>query len=177
MSLLGLLGCYQGQAGSSMPTGAVVSASEPATMPAASQPIARLPEPISLLLPKQIRIHPFTGTRVFSEDGGISGVDVRIEAIDGFGDATKAFGKFRFELYRFAPSRPDGRGDRLASWPADVDSPAANKRHWNGITRTYQFKLAWSEPVPIGKKFVLQAAFDSPYTGRLFDQRIFISGQ
>ena len=39
-----------------------------------------VPEPINLLLPQTIRIHPFTGTRDFGDDGGMEGLEVRIEA-------------------------------------------------------------------------------------------------
>ncbi len=136
-----------------------------------------IPQPIALMLPQQIRIHPFTGTRVFQEQGGISGVDVRIEALDAFEDQTKAFGQFRFELYRFQPNSRDPKGQRLATWVEDVEKPAVNRSHWNGLTRTYQFKLGWNESIPVGSKFVLVAVFQSPYTPRLTDERTFIAGE
>ena len=145
-----------------------------ATRPAAPQAV---PEPLELLLPRKIRIHPFTGTRVFSEAGGINGIDVRIEAVDAFGDPTKAFGQYRFELYTHKPNSPDSRGARIAVWTKDVRDVKPNRLHWNGITRTYQFKLGWTEPIPVGRKFVLTAAFQSRFTQRLFDQRVFVSGQ
>lgn len=136
-----------------------------------------VPEPIDLLLPQEIRLHPFTGTRVFSADGGITGIDVRVEALDAFGDATKAFGEFRFELYAYAPYRPDHKGKQLAIWPANVESPKVNRAHWNSIARTYHFKLEWKNPIPVGQKFVLRAIFQSRFTPRLFDERVFVSGQ
>lgn len=152
----------------------------PASRPIASRPAQEavpVPAPLDLLLPRAIRIHPFTGTRVFGEAGGITGIDVRIEAIDGYGDANKAFGRFRFELFRHKPNSAEPKGERLAVWNVSAADHDQNRHHWNSITRTYQFKLAWDESIPIGRKFVLLAVFDSRFTPRLFDERVFVSGQ
>jgi len=136
-----------------------------------------VPAPLDRLLPQKIRIHSFTRTGVLENDeGGVKGIDVRIQAIDAFGDATKAFGQFRFELFRHKPNAADPRGPRLAVWTADVASFDANRRHWNNIMRTYQFKLGWDEAVPVGRKLVLTATFNSPFTDRLSDQYEFVSG-
>ncbi|MDY7009215.1 MAG: hypothetical protein SVV80_00475 [Planctomycetota bacterium] len=134
-----------------------------------------IPEPIDTLLPKQIRIHPFTGMSVFSEKGDIRGIDVRIEAIDAYGDANKAFGQFRFELYQFKPNSPDPRGVRLAVWNESIEDFKSNRRHWNSIARIYQFKLAWNRPTSVGQKFVLAVVFQSRFTERLFTERVFES--
>ena len=141
---------------------------------AAAQPV---PEPINLLLPKTVRIHPFTGTRSFDEAGGIRGIDVRIEAIDHYGDPIKAFGQMRFELFRFKPNSTDPKGKRIAVWEESIIAPKKNLVHWDKITRTYEFKLQWDSPIPVGRKFVLQAVFTSPFTERMFAERVFISGQ
>ena len=78
-----------------------------------------VPKPIDELLPKKIIIHGWTGTRDFAEHGGIAGLDVRVQAKDGFGDHTKAFGNFRFELYHYTGGA-DNKGDRIAVWNQDV---------------------------------------------------------
>ena len=137
----------------------------------------QIPAPVNLLLPSKIRIHPFTGTRTFDESGGVRGIDVRIEAIDAFGDPQKAFGDFRFELYSFEPFSLDPKGGRIASWHESLIDPKKNLVHWDGIAKRYQFKLQWNEAIPVGQKFVLVATFSSPFTERLFDQRVFVSGQ
>lgn len=136
-----------------------------------------VPEPISLTLPQGIRLHPFTGTRTFDNNGGIRGIDVRIEASDAYGDATKAFGEFRFEMYDYAPNSIDPRGQRIATWTESLQEPQKNLLHWDKITRTYEFKLRWDQPIPVGRRFVLAAYFSSPFTPRLDAQRVFISGQ
>lgn len=141
---------------------------------AASQPVG---QPLCLLLPQKIRIHPFTGTRTFADQGGIKGFDVRIEATDAFGDATKAIGSFRLELYSFKGDSADPKGQRLAVWNIEAGDFESNRSYWNGITRTYQFKLGWDEPVPVGRKLVLVAVFQSSCTPRLTDERVFVAGQ
>lgn len=137
----------------------------------------QVPEPIHLLLPRSIRIHPFTGTRSFDEGGGVRGIDVRIEALDAYGDATKAFGKFHFALYQHRAGRPDPKGARIETWEEDLLSPEKNRTHWDRITRAYQFKLRWFRPVPVGGKFVLVVTFSSPFGERKFAERTFVSGQ
>jgi len=136
-----------------------------------------VPEPIHLLLPTAIRIHPFTGTRTFDDSGGIKGVEVRVEALDAYGDATKAFGNFHFALHAYQPAAADERGKQIATWDESLLEPRKNLLHWDNITRTYRFKLQWYKPIPVGSKFVLAAAFDSPFTERKFAQRVFVSGQ
>jgi len=145
----------------------------PAEQPEGS---VKVPHPIDLLLPKSIRIHSFTGTRTFDEAGGVKGIDVRVELKDAYGEANKAFGTFRFELYEFRPNNPDPKGRLITTWEENLLEPERNVLHWN-IHRTYEFKLVWEHPIPVGRKFVLRVIFSSPFTKRLFDERVFISGQ
>ena len=136
-----------------------------------------VPKPIHLLLPRKIRIHSFTGTRTFHEAGGVNGIDVHIDMLDAFGDATKAFGHFRFELHEFVPNQPDPKGRRVAVWEVPLLDAKKNLVHWSNITRKYTFKLQWDAPIAVGSKFVLVAVFSSPFTERLFSERVFISGE
>jgi hypothetical protein len=142
--------------------------------PVATGPV---PYPITLMLPKTISIHPFTGMRTFEDTGGTKGIDVRIEAKDSYGDTTRAFGDFRFELYTFRPNNLDPKDAKLATWDVPLTDPDTNLLHWDSITRTYQFRLEWSRPVTPGQQFVLVAVFSSPYTERTFAQRVFSAGQ
>ncbi len=137
----------------------------------------RVPEPLHLLLPEAIRIHPFTGTRTFDEQGGIKGIEVRIEALDAYGDPTKAFGDFHFALHAWQAGVADNRGKQLATWEEPLLTGQKNLLHWDSITRTYKFKLQWYKPIAVGSKFILTATFSSPFTERKFAQREFVSGQ
>jgi len=145
--------------------------------PTSQQARVQIPRPINLLLPREIKLHPFTGTRTFDAAGGIRGIDVRVQALDAYGDATKAFGEFRFELFEFVPNRPDPKGNRVNLWNNDLLDPKVNLVHWDPITRTYAFKLQWFNGIPVGERFVLTVTFASPYTDRLFDERVFVSGE
>jgi len=136
-----------------------------------------VPEPVDLLLPHSLRIHPFTGTRTFDETGGVRGIEVRLEALDAFGDSTKAFGDFRFELYAYHPDQPDHRGRQINIWDISLSEPRSNAIHWDKVHRNYLFKLRWDEPMQVGRRFVLGAVFTSPFTDRLFAQRIFTAGE
>ncbi len=142
--------------------------------PPATGPV---PYPVTLMLPKTISIHPFTGTRTFDDAGGVKGIDVRIEAKDSYGDTTRAFGDFRFELYTYRPNSLDPKDTKIATWDVPLSDPQTNLRHWDSITRTYQFRLQWSQPIPVGNRFVLVAVFSSPYGQRAFTERVFVSGQ
>ena len=135
-----------------------------------------VPAPMEVMLPKTVRIHPFTGARSFGE-GGMTGMDVRIEVLDAWGDSTKAFGKFRFELYDWVNTNREHKGERLAVWNRDVEDPQVNRGHWDAIQKTYNFKLGLRNPINIGHEFVLSAYFESNYGPRLFAEKVFISGE
>ena len=135
-----------------------------------------IPAPIALLLPHQVRIHPFTGTRTFHEKG-IKGVDVRIEVLDAYGDSTKAFGDFRFEVYAYQQRHVSRKGQQVGAWQESLLDPQRNLVHWDRITRAYEFKLQWDHPIAVGDRFVLVVVFSSPYSQRLFDERVFVAGQ
>lgn len=138
-----------------------------------------VPEPVNLLLPQKISIHQFTGTRKFDEAGGVTGIDVRVQALDAFGEATKAFGDFRFEIYTFKPNSQDPKGDLWSVWeiePSMLDAKE-NLRYWDGKFQMYQFKLQWDKAIPVGQKFVLVAVFQSPFTDRMITESVFVSGQ
>lgn len=135
-----------------------------------------VPHPIDLLLPHEVRIHPFTG-RTFDEEGGIRGIEVRVEARDAYGDSTKAFGQFRFELYAWRPDRPDAQGGRVAAWTEDLFDARTNVKHWDMIAKRYQFRLLGERSIPVGRKYVLVVYFDSPFTERLRDEYVFMAGE
>ncbi len=156
------------------------SSLQPTTQPAVRQ-YAQIdvPQPVNLLLPKSINIHPFTVTRTFDKAGGIRGVDVRVESFNAFHEATKAFGSFRFGVYTFQANNLEPKGKLSGIWeiePALLD-PRENLRYWNRSQQMYEFKLQWDKPIPVGRKFVLVAVFTSPFTQRLTAQRIFTSGE
>ena len=134
-----------------------------------------IPAPINLLLPKTIVIHPFTQTNTFEE--GTLGLHVRVQAKDYYGDTTKAFGDFRFELYEFRPQHQGKRGAKITQWEVGLSKPKANLLHWDRITRSYEFKLSIDKAIPEGKRMILVVIFTSRFTPRLTGEREIVAGE
>jgi hypothetical protein len=133
------------------------------------------------LLPREIRLHPFTGTRTFDPTGGLRGVEARVEVINHLGEPTNAFGSFLFMLYAYRPREADPRGQRLDTWEITLNNARQNLQYWDSLSRTYKFPLVLREPLPVGKQAVLEVYFQDPVqpegSPRLFDRRVFISGE
>ena len=140
-----------------------------------TEPREEVPPPINLLLPRTLDIHPFTQTGTFEEGG--SGVHARIQARDAYGDPTKAFGDFRFELYEFRTHHQDHKGARLAQWEVKLSQPEQNLTHWDRHTRSYEFKLGWNQRLPTGRRVILVAVFTSRFTPRISAEREIIAGE
>ncbi|MFA6133888.1 MAG: hypothetical protein WC869_07745 [Phycisphaerae bacterium] len=136
-----------------------------------------VPSPINLMLPQSLRIHPFTALRDLEDANGVRGLDVRIEALDAYGDTTRAYGDFRFELYTFRNVSTDPKDVKIAAWDVPMLEAKANLSHWNNITRAYEFKLQWTQPAKPGQKFVLVATFSSPFNQRIFAEYVVVAGQ
>ena len=132
-----------------------------------------LPKDVRVLMPKKIVIHPLTGRRTLDGDGNPSGFEVRIKALDSFGDPTKALGRFRFTLYAFRHHAANRRGDQLAVWDEDLSKARRNRRHWDPIFQTYKFDLQWDRGLSVGQVFILEAYFAGDHTEQLFDERSF----
>ena len=132
-----------------------------------------VPEPIDLLLPKKVRIHPFSGRRWLDKDKRVRGLDVRIQVADSLGDATKAFGTFRFELYAYRSHNADAKGPQVTIWEVPLLDAKTNLAHWDGFVRQYRFRLRLDKPLPPHEPFILEAVFSSPFTDRLIDERLF----
>ena len=134
-----------------------------------------IPAPINLLLPKTIVVHPFTQTNTFEQ--GTFGLHVRVQAKDYYGDPTKAFGDFRFELYDFRPQHQGKRGRKITQWEVAISRPKANLLHWDRHTRSYEFKLSIDKPVQEGNRLVLVVVFTSRFTPRLVAEREIVAGE
>ncbi|MCL2700380.1 MAG: hypothetical protein FWE88_01655 [Phycisphaerae bacterium] len=131
----------------------------------------KVPRPVDLLLPQKIRIHPFTALRTL-EDRNVMGIEARIEALDAFGDPTKAFGDVRFELYAYRANSLESKGDLLNVWSVSIADANNNLLHWDRVTRAYLFKLELTQQAEPADRYVLVAIFDSPYTQRLFAEHV-----
>jgi hypothetical protein len=135
-----------------------------------------VPAPIDLLLPSTLDIHPFTQTATFP--AGDMGLHARVQTRDSFGDPTKAFGDFRFEIYLVDPNQPAQRGPRVAQWEVSIADPEQNLLHWDRHTRSYEFKLGGLSPgrLRTGTRLMLVATFSSRFTNRITAEREIIAG-
>ena len=137
--------------------------------------VGTVPEPINLLLPHKISIHPFTGTQTSDDAGDPVAIEARIKTLDAFDDPTKAFGQFWFSLHHYRRYSTDHRGEQLAVWEEHLLDAKVNSRHWDPISQSYKFQLRWNRGLTPGRQYVLEAQFVSPFTERLFDQRVFVA--
>ena len=80
-------------------------------------------------------------------------------------------------MFQFARNSVDHKGKRIATWEESLLEPKKNLIHWDKITRTYEFKLQWDRPIAVGRRFVLVAVFSSPFSDRMFAERVFVSGE
>jgi hypothetical protein len=117
-------------------------------------------EDVPLFAPTDIRIHPFTAVKDWTGEGRPDGVEVLLELQDRFRDPVKATGSALFELYEYKRNHGDPRGDRLAAWKGSVMTLEEQRTHWNRISRTYSFQLAYPD-VRVDKPYVLQVWFDT----------------
>ncbi|MCK5113793.1 MAG: hypothetical protein KAR11_03415 [Phycisphaerae bacterium] len=134
-----------------------------------------VPAPINSLLPQTIAVHPFTQTNTFEQ--GAFGLHVRVQAKDSYGDPTKAFGDFRFELYEFRRQHQGKKGKKITQWEVAISRPKANLLHWDRHTRSYEFKLSIDKPIPKGTRLMLVVVFTSRFTPRLVAEREIVAGE
>ena len=125
-----------------------------------------VPAPMDNLLSESVRLGPW-----LRMDPTIPGVEVTVQARDRQGDFTKAFGTFRFEVYSYRDASLDHRGKQLAVWDIPLMDPQANRVHWEDIHRAYKFRLQWDGSR--SGRYLMVVYFDSPFTQRLTDQRVF----
>jgi len=102
--------------------------------------------------PVKRRLHPLPRVSIGDKTGGGTGggteggapttIEARLEFTDQFGDVTKSPGAVYFEIFRYQNFIPNHHGDRIGLHNFQLNSPEANKEHWDPITRTYLFHLS-----------------------------------
>jgi hypothetical protein len=125
----------------------------------ASRSVEREANDTPIFSPTDLRIHPFTSVKDWTGDNRPDGIEALIELQDRFRDPTKATGTALFELYEYRRNSPDPRGERLAAWRGSLQTLEEQRMHWNRISRTYSFQLAYPQ-IKASKSYVLQVWFD-----------------
>lgn len=129
---------------------------------------------VSYYSPTRIEILPHSRPRSFDDDLIPDGLKVWLRPIDGAGDAVKAYGVYRFELFHYRAATTDRRGDLIQQWTQPILNPDEQKRFWNKFANACEFQLSWdSAPLPTDKRYILRATFEAPSSNRLFDEHEF----
>jgi len=117
--------------------------------------------------PVQVRVYPSTRF-VFEE--GLPILDARIEFQDAAGDTMKAVGDLRFELAALTPSGEPRVNDPLYEWFVPMRTLEENKRFYDGITRSYAYRLKLETPA-IGNEAVMLIVTYTPPEGKRLSAR------
>ena len=99
-------------------------------------------------------------------------IEAYVELNDQFGDALKALGQFRFELFEYRPAFSDPRGKRFADKGLqliDLTKVQTNQQHWDSITRSYHLNVNLPAEAVGLKQLVLQVTFITESDYRLRD--------
>ncbi len=110
--------------------------------------------------PREIRVHPFTSI-AYDKSADLYVIEARVELLDLNGDATKGVGSFRFELLRsLEPDDVRAESRELMSlWASSIATLEDNAAHYDGITRTYWFRLELHEPLEANARLFLVAHY------------------
>jgi hypothetical protein len=123
---------------------------------------------MDMFAPVKMRLHPLT--RFIPAAGEAdSTAEARLEFTDQFNDIGKAAGSVYFELFVYQTLVPNHQGDRIGFWKFDINTPEANEKAWDAITRTYLFKLPVNAAAKKQSRLILVATFTLPNSTRLTD--------
>ena len=129
-------------------------------------------EMLSLMLPYELTIQPFTKIKSFNDDEIPDGLLAVIRPLDRFGDPVKAVGGFQFELWTYQPASGERKGERLAFWERTIATAEDVRLYWNRA-QMYEFQLAWvqgMEDLRPGRKYVLTATYRTPWDEAIQDE-------
>lgn len=131
-----------------------------------------MPPAAGLMLVKSIQILPVTQAGDWNEDGEVDGFEVYVEALDHFGDSTKAVGTFRFELFPYRPAHADPRELKPAgTWEVRIETAEQAVRYWDRFSRNYHFNLVLKNMPDVGQQYIFQATYVTPWGKTITDQR------
>jgi len=86
---------------------------------------------LSLLMPRQIRIQPFTKIKSFDADQVPDGILLVLRPTDEFGDPIKIVGHLYFELYAYKKASAERKGERIEFWERTLATAQDQKLYWD----------------------------------------------
>ena len=129
---------------------------------------------LALMVPRSIKIQPFTKVDSFNADAVPDGITAVVRAYDKFGDPVKAVGLWYFELWTYENASGDRKGERLAFWDRNVSTAEEVRLYWTRA-QMLQFQLAWTsgvEQIKPGGKYVLTATYRAPWDETYQDEYV-----
>jgi len=130
-------------------------------------------EMLSLMLPDEIKIQPFTKIKSFNDDSIPDGILAIVRPLDRFGDPVKAVGLFYFELYSYQDASGQRKGERIEFWEKTIDSASEVRLHWTRA-QMYEFQLAWTKgagAIQPDRKYLLTVTYRTPWDTTIQDER------
>lgn len=129
---------------------------------------------LSLMLPSEIKIEPFTKVRSFNDDDIPDGILAIVRPVDRFGDPVKAVGLFYFELWEYRQASQDRKGERIEFWDRPINSTDDVRSHWSRA-QMYEFQLAWTQgegSIRPGRKYLFTATYRTPWDTTISDEYV-----
>ncbi len=129
---------------------------------------------VGMLLPRQIRIQPFTKIKSFDDDRIPDGIAAVVRTTDSTGDPVKLVGHVYFELYAYKEASGERKGERIEFWDRTLATPADQKLYWDRTAQMYEFPLAWTQGAPPskGRKYILAVTCRTPWEDTLTDEYV-----
>ena len=131
---------------------------------------------ISLLMPTEIIVEPFTGLKSFDDADLPDGIEVVMRPVDAFGDPVKIAGVLMVELYQFRPASGERKGRKIEQWDIELASTRDQCRYWNRVTQMYEIPLVLSpEALALGSggKFVVEVTYNTPLGEHMITEYMF----
>ncbi|UCG15783.1 MAG: hypothetical protein JSV19_10855 [Phycisphaerales bacterium] len=140
-------------------------------LPAAQPGDPQTRQSLTLLMPEEIGIMPFTRIESFDDDDRPDGIALLLRPINMLGDPVNIVGGVRAELFEFVPASAQPQGQRLAMWEMSLNTKRDQLRYWNSTTQMYEFRLEFdADVVAQHDKYVLEVTYNTPLGTHLTDK-------
>lgn len=152
---------------------ATLAASTSGCLSAKGQPEARsVPELADAWAPRPVALRIYPATR-FVRTGDLAMLVTRVELFDAMGDATKASGLTRFELFDGPTSGnpASGPAGKLYRWDIPLITLEDQRTYYDSVTGTYAFPLKIDSLAAIKNKVFLKVTLNLAQGQRLIDEQ------
>ncbi len=131
-----------------------------------------MPELTDAWMPRPVALRIYPATRFVRTDD-LATLDTRVELFDAMGDATKASGLARFELFD-GPTKANplsGPAGKLYRWDIPLVTLEDQRTYYDSVTGTYAFPLKIDSLGSIKDTVFLRVTLNLPKGQRLIDEQ------